>query len=482
MMELYERLKAYADTDWYPWHMPGHKRQMVEFGNPFSMDITEIDGFDDLHHPDGILKEAMDYAAEIYGSEQTWFLVNGSSCGILAAISASVKPGGKILMARNCHKSAWHGALLQQSDVVCIYPEPEPEGFYGVLTPEAVEAALEQNPDTEAVVVVSPTYEGLVSDISGIAKAAHDHGCCLIVDEAHGAHFPYGKGLGFPESALEKGADLVIQSLHKTLPSLTQTALLHLGKHSAARISAEQVSFFLRIYQSSSPSYILMASIDHCIHLMAGEEGRKRMQAYAANLKAAREELYEKLKVLTLYRPAEEAFYDPSKFVITAPDGEKLTDLLRRDYHLEPEMHTERYVILMSSPADTMEGFQRMVHALLSIDVRWKQWITEEKSEKHVDNRFYSHSLPVSAPEIAVKSAYAVKAPWKWCGLNMAEGHVCHDFVYIYPPGIPLLIPGERIGETQLRVIRLWEENGLEVHGIRHESGSGSAIAILEEM
>ena len=385
-------------------------------------------------------------------------------------------------MARSCHKSAWHGALIQQSDVVCIYPEPEPEGFYGVMTPKAVEAALERNPDTEAVIVVSPTYEGLVSDISGIAKAAHAHGCCLIVDEAHGAHFPYGKGLGFPESALEKGADLVIQSLHKTLPSLTQTALLHLGKHGASRISAEHIEFFLRIYQSSSPSYILMASIDHCIHLMTGDEGRKRMKEYASHLKAVREELYEKLEVLTLYRPADASCYDPSKFVITAPDGEKLTELLRRDYHLEPEMHTERYVILMSSPADTIKNFQRMVHALLAIDRRWKQWITEDKSEKQVDNRFYSHYLPGSAPEIAMKSAYAVKAPWKWCSLSASEGHVCRDFVYIYPPGIPLLIPGERISAVQLQVIRLWEENGLEVHGVRHESEGGSVIAILEEM
>lgn len=482
MMELYDRLKQYAETDWYPWHMPGHKRQMVEFVNPFSIDITEIDGFDDLHHPEGILKDAMEYAAQIYGSEKTWFLINGSSCGILAAISAAVKPGGRILMARNCHKSAWHGALLQQSDVVCIYPEPEPEGFYGVLTPEAVESALEKNSDIEAVIVVSPTYEGLVSDISGIAKAAHAHGCCLIVDEAHGAHFPYGKGMGFPESALEKGADLVIQSLHKTLPSLTQTALLHLGKQGTQRVCAEQVEFYLRIYQSSSPSYVLLASIDRCIHLMAGEEGQKRMEAYAANLKSVREELYEKLEILTLYRPADASCYDPSKFVITAPDGEKLTKLLRRDYHLEPEMHTERYVILMSSPADTMEGFQRMVHALIDMDHRWKQWITEEKTEKYVDNRFYSHHLPVSAPEMAMKAAFAVKAPWKWCALTEAEGHVCREFVYIYPPGIPLLIPGERIGEMQIQVIRLWEKNGLEVHGIRHEWGEGSAIAILEEM
>ena len=136
----------------------------------------------------------------------------------------------------------------------------------------------------------------------------------------------------------------------------------------------------------------------------------------------------------------------------------------------------------MSSPSDTIENFRRMVHALIDIDQRWKRWITEEKTEKYVDNRFYSHHLPTSAPEMAMKAAFAVKAPWKWCALHEAEGHVCREFVYIYPPGIPLLIPGERIGEMQIQVISSWEKNGLEVHGIRHESGEGSAIAILEEM
>ena len=274
--ELYERLRKYAASDFYPWHMPGHKRRLVEFDNPFSMDITEIDGFDDLHHPEGILKEAMEEAAAVYGSEKTYFLVNGSSCGILAAVSAAVPPGGKLLMARNCHKSAYHAALLQQARVTYIYPELEAEGFYGAVRAEDVEAALQADPDIRAVIVVSPGYEGIVSDIRAIAEAAHAHDCALLVDEAHGAHLPFGKGCGldFPASALEMGADAVIQSLHKTLPSLTQTALLHLGRNSGARMDRDRVELYLRIYQSSSPSYIFMASIDHCIRLMAGEAGK----------------------------------------------------------------------------------------------------------------------------------------------------------------------------------------------------------------
>lgn len=468
--ELYERLCQYAASDFYPWHMPGHKRHLVEFGDPFSIDITEIDGFDDLHHPDGILKEAMEEAAQIYGSEKTYFLVNGSSCGILAAVCAAVSSGGKLLMARNCHKSAYHGALLQQAQVTYIYPKLEKEGFYGVLQAKDVELALEADPDIRALILVSPGYEGVVSDIAAISEAAHAHGCTVIVDEAHGAHLPFGSAsaeLDFPESALKKGADVVIQSLHKTLPSLTQTALLHLGKGSSRWISREQIELYLRIYQSSSPSYVFMASIDHCIRLMAGEQGKRLMKEYGKNLSAVRRCLKEKLQVLKLYEPDGNmdgaCFYDPSKLVITAGTGGavRLADVLRRDYHLEVEMNTDRYVILMTSPADTPESFKRLVDALLEIDSR------ADFREGICNTPALQAELPVRAPETVVKSAFACASSGKWVPFSEAAGTVCHDFIYIYPPGIPLLVPGERIEVQHLELIRTWREHGLEVHGIR---------------
>lgn len=529
-MELYDRLKEYTSSDFYPWHMPGHKRRLVEFENPFSMDITEIDGFDDLHHPEGILKEAMKEAAEVYGSEKTYFLVNGSSCGILAAVSAAVKPGGKLLMARNCHKSAYHGAHLQQAEVTYLYPELEKEGFYGAVQAKDVKSALEKDPEICAVMVVSPGYEGIVSDIEAIAQAAHTCGCTLIVDEAHGAHFPFAGRYEFPVSALEKGADIVIQSLHKTLPSLTQTALLHLGKGSSAYVNPEAIEFYLRIYQSSSPSYILMASIDHCIHLMSGDKGKHLMAEYTRNLSAARSKLKEQLQILQLYEPEQplepipeqtpdqnavrveeskqrdrkkECFYDPSKFVIVVPehrliriqrkgesgknlntqiDGSYLAETLRYQYHLEPEMNTDRYVILMSSPADTKEGFSRMINALLEIDqmLRNREIVYNEKRpgdrkqaqiSGEVKDRHTAlwAKLPCKAPETIMKSAHASAAEGKWTPLSQSEGKVCHDFIYIYPPGIPLLVPGEQISKTELEVIRTYQNHGLEVHGIKEE-------------
>ena len=188
---LLERLSTYAASDAYPFHMPGHKRQ-VKMGitsvpNPFSVDITEIDGFDNLHHAEDILKESMNSAAAVYGADRSWYLVNGSTCGILAAIAAAVKPGEKILMAPNSHKSAYHAVVLNQLEPVYLYPEEVPEfQIPGEIEPEQVERALLEHPEIRAVFVTSPTYEGIVSDIQGIAATAHRHGAALIVDEAHG--------------------------------------------------------------------------------------------------------------------------------------------------------------------------------------------------------------------------------------------------------------------------------------------------------
>lgn len=493
---LYERLVQYGESDAYPWHMPGHKRHMGGFADPFSMDITEIDGFDDLHHPEGILLEAMEEAAEFYGTEKTCFLVNGSSCGILAAISAAVRPGEKLLLARNCHKSAYHGALLCQAQVRYVYPHLEKEGFYGAVDPEMVEQELERDPEIRAVMVVSPTYEGIVSDIERMAEIVHRHHCVLLVDEAHGAHFPYGAGLGFPKSAVSQNADVVIQSLHKTLPSLTQTALLHVGR--CSRIDVSQLAFYLRVYQSSSPSYILMASIDRCIRMMAGPEGRSLMEQYADRLQRFRDRLDGNLHHLELYKPGDRQVpdksreedrgrtadlitYDPSKLVILAPegkDGSWLADTLRGEWRLEPEMTADRYVILMTSPCDTEQGFDRLFCALTEMDRSLSVWIKRQENETSVDNHMETtrhnisdrsflleQELPDSAPKAVMASWEAVRAERGWVAFDEAEGQVCRDFIYIYPPGIPLLVPGEQIEKKHIRLMEQWAAHGLEVHG-----------------
>ena len=245
---LYEKLNELAKSDIYPFHMPGHKRQLQE--SPFDViskiDITEITDFDDLHEPEGILKEEQEFAAGLYGADHTYYIVNGSTCGVLTAISAVCRWGDTIVMARNCHKSAYHAAYLQNLKVEYVEPQRSEEGYpAGPVLAEEIEHALqraEKKQAARAVILTSPTYEGVLSDISAIAEIVHAHHAVLIVDGAHGAHL--GFSAEFPQSAVSQGADLIIQSLHKTLPAMTQTALLHVCGN---RVDLQHVQQYLDI-------------------------------------------------------------------------------------------------------------------------------------------------------------------------------------------------------------------------------------------
>ena len=265
-MTLYQRLNEYSESDYYGFHMPGHKRNRNLMGNglPYSIDITEIEGFDDLHHAANVLKEAQERAARVYGAQESHFLINGSTAGILSAVLGNTQRGDAVLVARNCHKSVYHGIYLNDLKPYYLYPEFRQDIELNTgISVSAVKTALKEHSEIRAVIIVSPTYDGVLSDVRGIAQAVHEKGIPLIVDEAHGAHFgfhPY-----FPENALAKGADVVIHSVHKTLPALTQSALLHMQGSYANR---RKVRKYLDMLQSSSPSYILMAGIDACMDML----------------------------------------------------------------------------------------------------------------------------------------------------------------------------------------------------------------------
>ena len=311
-MTLYEKLDAYGKSDYYAFHMPGHKRNVnfMEENLPFGIDITEIEGFDDLHHCEGILKDAQTRAASVYGAEETHFLVNGSTVGILSALAGCTRRGDEVLIARNCHKSVYHAVEIFGMKPVYIYPkkqENEEAVLSGCVDAADVEQILEQRREIRAVMIVSPSYDGVVSDIKKIAGIVHKYGIPLIVDEAHGAHFGFHDY--FPENANRLGADIVIHSVHKTLPSLTQTALLHMN---GSIVDRKRVERYLHILQSSSPSYVLMAGIDACIHML---ETRKDevFGNYAENLDSLRE----KLRKMTHLKLCESTSYDRSKIVIS---------------------------------------------------------------------------------------------------------------------------------------------------------------------
>lgn len=491
---LLERLTEYAGSDAYPFHMPGHKRREITdgipggFPDPYGIDITEIDGFDNLHYAEGILKDAMDEAAAIYGTDRSWYLVNGSTCGILSAVFATTENGGKILTARNCHKAVYHAICLNRLEAEYLYPEEITEfGINGGIRAEDVRKALEKDAmhcagnsgdvrgkitKIQAVLITSPTYEGVVSDIRVIADVAHEYGIPLIVDEAHGAHLEYADQChSFPKSALEYGADIVIQSLHKTLPCFTQTAILHVkGK----LVDQDRISRYLSMFQTSSPSYLFMAGMERCIRYMDGD-GRNEMIRYEKRLERFMERM-EGLQVLEVldreicgkYRTV--AGWDPSKIVVStmrAEDfhGEELAETLRRKYHLEMEMTAPEYVIAMTSLMDTEEGFERLGTALLEIDGALRRRTESGRKEKAASETPEGLESKVSHPVRRMLICEAMDADTERTAFQDTVGKVSAEFVYLYPPGIPIIAPGEVFTDAIVEKIMAYKAAGLLVQG-----------------
>ena len=477
MEYLYDKLKVLRDSDYYAFHMPGHKRnaQLTGAELPYEFDITEIDGFDDLHHAEGILQEAQQRAAELYHADETHYLVNGSTAGLLCAILGSTHRGDRILMARNCHKSVYNAVFLNELRPVYLYPELFSTGNYGEgdlngpITPEQVEALLEENSDVAAVVITSPTYDGIVSDVAEIARHVHRRGIPLILDEAHGAHFsfhPY-----FPRNGNEQNADIVIHSLHKTLPSLTQTALLHINGTIADR---ERIRMYLDILQSSSPSYILMASMDECVRLLE-TKGKDLFKKYVYLLENARKQLHF-MKHLKIW---ESIRYDRSKILVSTANsgiygeeikkytGKQLYIDLREKYFLQLEMSAPSYVIAMTSPGDTEAGMRRLVMALNEIDGKLAEYIkTESCNSKYEDSAYRS-----SGNEQVYSSGEIYKLQKKKNSIKYEEskGFISLEYVYFYPPGIPLIVPGERISEETVCQIMKYIDTGFEIRGTKQK-------------
>lgn len=471
MEHLYEELMAYSRGEDYPLHMPGHKRRLTGDLPPqlFELDITEIDGFDDLHHPEGILARLQERAARLYGAEESYCLVNGSTCGILSAISAAVPMGGQILIARNCHKSVYHGAYLRNLKVSYLVPPVREEfGICEGVEAEQVRAALEENQDIAAVLIVSPTYEGRIAPVREIAEVVHGFGKILIVDEAHGAHL--GLAPCMPENSCMAGADLVIHSVHKTLPSLTQTALLHVN---GPRVDRHLLGRFLRIYQSSSPSYLLLSSIDNAMTILE-REGQERLEAFCREFGELTDELAScrHLRILKEEK-TDRCLQDVGKLVIHTGDsglsGKELYDLLRERYRLQPEMAAGDYVLAMFTVGDSPEGYLRVKEALLEIDHSIREEEAPRQSGAAVGNR--------ELPECVYPVAQAWDAPSREWDLEEAPGKMAAEFVNLYPPGVPLLVPGERIDQRTVEEILHYLEQGLNVQGIR----AGHGIMCIQE-
>ncbi|MGN0160179.1 MAG: aminotransferase class I/II-fold pyridoxal phosphate-dependent enzyme [Lachnospiraceae bacterium] len=493
-MSLYKKLEEYSKSDYIPMHMPGHKRRIEGFGmeNAARIDITEIDGFDDYHYPEGIIREIEEQASRIYRTEHSYYLVNGSTVGLLSAISAVTAEKDPIIVARNCHKSVYNGVFVNGLMPHYIYPEVDKYGILCGIRPKTVEEALAKT-KAKAVVITSPTYEGVVSDIERIADICHKMNAVLIVDEAHGAHFNYQEY--FPKTAMDCGADLVIESLHKTLPSYTQTAIIH---QCSNRVEEHLLRKYLSIYQTSSPSYVFMAGINRCIDYMVSEEGRKQNIQYIENLKNLREKL-KTLKNISLWEPCiregkssdygkedernmdSGAFdYDPSKIVLYCRGGgmQIYRELLEK-YHIQMEMGAADYVIAMTSIGDEAEWYDRFYTALCDIDVMLGGQSEPEPERNRNAQKALSYTgrtregvkgtqvMVCKSPKEALDQEKNAKS-FEW---EDAVGRVTLEWIYAYPPGIPLMYPGELVTAELVEEMCYMKEHGVSLKGFRDSKG-----------
>lgn len=478
---IFEALEELYASDIYPFHMPGHKRNMAShlLSRTYGMDITEIDGFDNLHKPQGLILEAMNRAKRLYGTKEIFFLVNGSTAGILTAIHACVPYGGKIIVSRNSHKSVYNAIALLNLKTVYLYPARLSGWELAAgLSADEVEKAIRENPDAKAILVTSPTYEGFVSPIRTIAKLAHAAGIPLIVDEAHGAHFPFSKQL--PESAIDQGADLVIQSLHKTMPAFTQTALLHFQGN---LVQLRSVKRYCSVFQSSSPSYLLMGGIDSCLEL-----AEERGETLWKDILEWSESLYERAKGLKHIRVwcgrkgNEELFSfqaekkaeakDPLKLILmpvaAVKEGKPYTgielyrELLDR-YRLQMEMMTPAYVLAILTCMDRKEGLSRLEKALFEID-QSLDFASVDSSETLLRQERVEGASVLEATETIGE---AIKKEEEWISLHQAEGRECAAYVNLYPPGIPLIVPGEVISRDLVATLLTYSKQDLPLQGLK---------------
>lgn len=453
METLYDKLKQYAGDGYIPFHMPGHKRNTRKFGmgDELNRDITEIDGFDDLHYPQGIIREIEKNAAKVYGTRGSFYLVNGSSCGILAAVSAAVQADKTIIAARNSHKSVYNSITINHLTPHYLYPEVLEFGMMGEIEAGQVEQALWET-GSRVVLLTSPTYEGIVSDVEAIAGICHKNGAVLIVDEAHGAHFAFHSE--FPKNAVQCGADIVIESLHKTLPCYTQTAILHVNSE---RVDLDKIKRFCSIYQTSSPSYLFMGGINQCIDYMTSNEGKRENQIYLQELKKFRKRL-ENLKNIKLMG-GNFFDYDISKVVLCCKRrGTFLYEQLLRKYHIQLEMAADDYVIAMTSIGDKPEWYELFYNALTEIEA-----VLENQC--CISNINMQERYDIIKAKIDMKPSEAFESEGELVDWSMCAGRTAQEILYAYPPGIPLVYPGERFTKELIARIEENRQAGVTIKG-----------------
>ncbi len=465
---IIDALQKYSTSNTVRFHMPGHKGRGVSriltrlLGKKvFAADITNVPGMDDLHHTHGVIKEAQALAARTFGADFTYFLINGSSCGLQAIILTVCNPGDKILVPRNLHRSILSGIIL--SGAVPVFFLPDYDSYFGIplgTSPEIIEKALIANPETKAVLLVNPTYHGIVSDIQTISEIVHSFNIPFIVDEAHGPHLGFSNDL--PLSSLRLGADGVVHGTHKILTAFTQASMLHIR---GTRIDRQRLEAVLKVLQSTSTSYLLLASLDAAAAEMA-LNGRNLVNRAIAHANYLRESIGNNFSLPVLGKKNLESLnyeLDPTKVTISVRElqltGFWAEQWLREHYNIQVEMSDIFNLLLIIGPGTSQDDMDYFLTALRKLHE-----YTQKNLELIRGQPLRCDFLP-EIPEMVIGPRDAFFAETVSLPLEQAIGKVSGETIACYPPGIPVICPGERITNDVINYVMVMRDMGVHMQG-----------------
>ena len=473
---IYEALEKFSRQRVVPFDVPGHKRGR---GNPelarllgekcVSMDVNSMKPLDNLCHPVSVIRDAEKLAADAFGAESAFLMVGGTTSAVQSMVMSVVKVGEKIILPRNVHRSVM-GALVL-CGAVPVYVNPETDARLGIplgMSLKQLERTIECTPDAKAILVNNPTYYGICSDLRSIVKLAHEHNMLVIADEAHGTHFYFGEGL--PVSAMAAGADMAAVSMHKSGGSLTQSSLLLAG----SRINGDHVRQIINLTQTTSASYLLLSSLDISRRNLA-LRGKEAFAQVIELADYAREEIND---VGGWYAYGRELVngdsifdFDRTKLSVYTLDvglaGIEVYDILRDEYDIQIEFGDLGNILAYLSIGDRKRDVERLVSAMSEI-----RRLYEKDRTGMMENEYIS-------PVVAVTPQYAFYSPKQSLPLEETAGRICSEFVMCYPPGIPILAPGERVTSKILDYIRYAKEKGCQMTG--HEDANIERLNVLKE-
>ncbi|WP_110112409.1 aminotransferase class I/II-fold pyridoxal phosphate-dependent enzyme [Bacillus sp. CGMCC 1.16541] len=466
---LFTKLVEHAKNNPTQFHIPGHKKgtgmdpKFREFigENALSIDLINIGPLDDLHQPKGIIKEAQDLAANAFGADHTFFSVQGTSGAIMTMVMSVCGPGDKIIVPRNVHKSVMSAIVFSGATPIFIHPEIDPKlGISHGITTDSVQKALEQHPDAKGLLVINPTYFGIAGDLRRIVEIAHSYDVPVLVDEAHGVHIHFHDSL--PLSAMQAGADMAATSVHKLGGSMTQSSILNVRE---GLVSPKRVQSILSMLTTTSTSYLLLASLDVARKRLA-TEGKQLIDEAIHLAEYARTEINNIAHLQCIGREilGTKATYDfdPTKLIISVSDlgitGYDVEKWLREKYNIEVEMSDLYNILCIITPGDRAKDIEKLLTALKELSTEFY----------HLSQQEDSIEVPVLLPNIpvlAVTPRDAFYAETEIVPFDESAGRIIAEFIMVYPPGIPIFIPGEIITDENLNYIKTNLEAGLPVQG-----------------